>query len=608
MWAYLDTETHLIAPGRLAPKLVCVQLAEDGGEVGIHLATDPATRTTVERVLRQGHIVGHNIAFDLAVIGAHWPDLLPMVWAAYDEARVYDTVTLAQFRDIARGEFSTTSGRYTLAGLAERMIGLYVSKGDDSWQLRYSELDGVPLDAWPAEAIEYATKDVEVTRKLFLTLFPWGSVESPQLRNMPTHVRASFALHLASAWGMRCDPVEVGNLRDEIDRQQGALRQRLIDEGLLRANGTRDDAAVRQRALAVGVSARTATGRVAVNATALQDVSDPLLRQLVEYQTAGKLRSTYLPVVEKGCTEPLHPRYGLVESGRTSCRNPNLQNLPRGGRVRECFVPRPGFVFVAADYHVVELVCLAQVLSNLFGAENCQMAQSLLQGRDLHLVTAANILKIGYHEAVARYKAGFQQVKDARQLAKGLNFGIPGGLGPDKLVQLLKGYGFEVSKLEASQLKTEWLRLYPEMRLYFRHISAETGRFADGAAGCIHPITHFVRGGLDYCSYANHLFQHLAAHGAKSALYCVQRACFTPGTALYGSRLVAFVHDELLLEVPEHCIDAAATELVNIMCAEFSAAATPDVPVHAEAVAMRRWCKDAKPRQDAQGRLIPWEE
>ena len=86
-WVYLDTETHLISPGNLAPKLVSVQIAEDGCDVEIYVASDPRTHDAVARALQGFRVIGHNVAFDLAVLANAFPDLMPEVWRAYDEGR-----------------------------------------------------------------------------------------------------------------------------------------------------------------------------------------------------------------------------------------------------------------------------------------------------------------------------------------------------------------------------------------------------------------------------------------------------------------------------------------------------------------------------------------
>jgi hypothetical protein len=144
------------------------------------------------------------------------------------------------------------------------------------------------------------------------------------------------------------------------------------------------------------------------------------------------------------------------------------------------------------------------------------------------------------------------------------------------------------------------------MRDYFRGVENVVG---PAGLGCqIIPRSGFVRGGCDYCNTANGYFQTLAAHASKAAMWAVcKRAYCDRESALYGSRPVVFVHDEVILETLEEAGDAAAKEIVEVMEAAMQKW-TPDVPVTASAVLMRRWSKGAEPTFSEDGRLIPWEE
>src|SRR5687768_5680104 len=87
----LDTETFLIRPGMGAPPLVCVQYCVDRGDAQIVHATDPALPGLIEGVLRSDRINGHNVAFDMGVLAAWRPSLLPLIFAAYDDDRIVCT-------------------------------------------------------------------------------------------------------------------------------------------------------------------------------------------------------------------------------------------------------------------------------------------------------------------------------------------------------------------------------------------------------------------------------------------------------------------------------------------------------------------------------------
>lgn len=108
-------------------------------------------------------------------------------------------------------------------------------------------------------------------------------------------------------------------------------------------------------------------------------------------------------------------------------------------------------------------------------------------------------------------------------------------------------------------------------------------------------LTGRLRGHPAYCAARNTVFQGLAADGAKLALYRLYRE---------GFRIVNFIHDEVLIELPEnadHTVLAGRVE--SIMVAEMREV-VPDLPVLCEYALMRRWYKGAKPKF-VNGHLVP---
>ena len=113
------------------------------------------------------------------------------------------------------------------------------------------------------------------------------------------------------------------------------------------------------------------------------------------------------------------------------------------------------------------------------------------------------------------------------------------------------------------------------------------------------------RGGLGFTDGCNTYFQGLVADLAKEAVYYVVRACYTRDDALEDCRVVAFIHDEVILEAPIDKASEAADRLVNLMV-DCGQRWLPDVPLRAEATLMERWYKSAEPTYDSTGRLVPW--
>jgi DNA polymerase-1 len=88
---------------------------------------------------------------------------------------------------------------------------------------------------------------------------------------------------------------------------------------------------------------------------------------LLAHRTEAKLYGTYVKGVRKRLYGGrVHPTFNLhgTTSGRLACRNPNLQNIPRGSDIRRLYVPsKPDHVLVGVDYSQAEL----RVLSYLAG-------------------------------------------------------------------------------------------------------------------------------------------------------------------------------------------------------------------------------------------------
>ena len=75
---------------------------------------------------------------------------------------------------------------------------------------------------------------------------------------------------------------------------------------------------------------------------------------------------------------------------------------------------------------------------------------------------------------------------------------------------------------------------------------------------------------------------------------------------MFGSRPVAFLHDEIIIETPEENAASAADELSRIMIAEMRRY-IPDVRVGASAYLSTLWSKKAGPVYNDAGDLIPWQ-
>ena len=111
----------------------------------------------------------------------------------------------------------------------------------------------------------------------------------------------------------------------------------------------------------------------------------------------SKKRGTYADGLIENVREDgrVHPNFKLdgARSGRLSCSQPNLQNIPirsdRGREIRRAFVPRDDdHVLLAADYSQIEL----RVMAELSGDEG--LRDAFQREADIHTETAARVYEV----------------------------------------------------------------------------------------------------------------------------------------------------------------------------------------------------------------------
>lgn len=632
----LDVESHLIKPGCVAPKLVCVTTSN--GQNSIYLAGDGLR--AAREILEHGEMVGHHVFFDLCVLAAEDASLLPLIFRAIDEGRVHCTKIRQMIIDNAEGKLKFvwneetneySKQNYALSNLVQRHLGRDIKakkEGEGIWRLRYNELDGVPLEKWPEEARAYAIDDAVDTRAIF-----FKQEEDCAPNGLPGgregeigQTQAAWALYLAGAWGVRTDASAVAKLKAEVSaeyEEQTAIARRWK---FVRAAGTRDMAAIREAVETWYHEHKkpyqfTPGGQIGTDREQLIEVEcacgfgfhgcncdvDGVHRGLwavAEVVRLSKLLSTYIRALERGTEIPINPAYNpIIETFRTSCSQgmkidgvpmgTNLQNPPRKHGVRECFKARDGSVFAFCDYDTLEMLTLAQTCIELFGY-SC-IADAANAGQDFHLVLAAAMLGISYDDAKQRHADGDPELLEARQFCKIGNYGFAGGMGPTTFVAYAKGYGIVVPLALARSLHTGFRRTWREVRQYFEFASS---LMSDGNRARVveFPKSKLMRGDVSYTAVCNGFFQHRAAMGAKAALYAVSKECYLDlGTPLYGCRPWLFAHDEIGMEIPyagQRASDAALW-LQRVMIDEMKRWC-PDVPIGATAAMTRRWYKGAK--------------
>jgi DNA polymerase-1 len=611
--------------GNMAPKPVCMTVAwAYDNDVHTTIFKQAIIYSNIKLWLKEGYtLIGHNVAYDFACILAHTDDLElhSLIWQAYSEHRILCTKVREQLIDIAYDEFGyhwdkkgeRKKHTYQLADICKRRFGVELDKGDDSWRLRYAELEHIPIEQWPQKAVQYALDDAKYTLMVYQEQEARAQAINYAIPTQWADTRASLALHLTTVWGAATDPEQVNLVWGQVSNRMAELASQLKTTGLVRPAKDKGDglpAITRTmeniRALVVetypGDPPRTDKGAISTTAEVLEECSHPHLKTLLEFVGLQKTVTTYLVKVR---VPIVHASYNAVgaRSDRTSSFNPNIQNQSKVPGVRECFVARPGYVYVAADYDSQEMRTLAQSCLDILGYSSLAQRYQEDPNFDPHLEFAAAMMGISVPHAESLLEQSDPEIARHRQEAKVANFGFPGGLGSNTFVTFARGWDLDISFERSEALKDMWRAQWPEMKEYFKYISSIAGH---GEGTLIIPRSGFTRSGVGYCNAANGHFQTLAAHASKSAMYEVTRAMYDPSIECYLTqcRPILFEHDAIMIEAPEEIGHEAGVELEQIMIHEMNKW-TPNVPAAASALIMRRWSKKAKRKMEG-GRLIVW--
>jgi hypothetical protein len=512
-----DTETELIADEIRIPQLALAS-ASAGDEANCLLRPDQVAEFILAHP--EAHFVFHNVAFDFWVVDRHLRDrgeesARRAWWDACDRNRMSDTMLLDQLIELARRDAGPRPR--DLATVGRLYAGLEISK-DDPYRLRYGEI----IDRDWAEVEEgffaYAIKDPIVTihayRKMLLVareLSDRAGKSCPDLRGDALakfgllsefiQVKGAVALAEVSRRGMHLDQELVGateaGLRRKLDRAVASLRELcpdLFKTRRDRATGqlvlqyskrtgapAKSQKALQQQLAAIGdelaISVpETRRGLSTSVKVWIEHVKlDPFLEGWIAVEELSKLCQFFAGMREA----VVHPRYRpLLRTGRTSCTGPNIQQVPRDGRFRRAFVASPGHFLLAVDYSFIELRTLAAVCLQRYGRS--VLADVIRRGIDPHAYTAAMIHGLPLDEFMS-WRDDEAEVeingvrrplkrhfKEARQFAKPINFGVPGGLGVARLVDYARNtYKVEMTLEQAQAFRTKLItQIYPELGDY----------------------------------------------------------------------------------------------------------------------------------------------
>lgn len=327
---------------------------------------------------------------------------------------------------------------------------------------------------------------------------------------------------------------------------------------------------------------KTRGGQISTAQDILEKLSGrhPVVDSLLEFRKLEKLRSTYLEPLPRlmGADGRIRTTFNQLATatGRLSSSNPNLQNIPvrgpLGQRMRACFTAPEGRLLVSADYSQIELRVLAHL------SQDSTLLQAFRDGADIHSRTASLLFDTP-PEAIT---------PDQRRNAKTINFGLIYGMGANKLANELG-----ISLAEAKSFMARYFERLVGLKVFYETVeeNARQQGYVTTLAGRRRLLPDISAGNPQQQALAkrqaiNTLIQGSAADIIKLAMLAAHH---DPLLRSLNATLLLQVHDELLLEVPEHNAQQAGERLAELMGTIQPGGIVLDVPLLADWGAGKNW-------------------
>jgi len=186
-----------------------------------------------------------------------------------------------------------------------------------------------------------------------------------------------------------------------------------------------------------------------------------IIQVLLDYRGAFKQISSFIDGWYKRMIDGyIYPGYKVngTVTGRPSCSNPNLQQVPRDPFIRSLIGAPPGWAFFEIDQSQVELR-LAAVAAN-----EPTMLAVFRSGGDIHESTYQRTFGLSTEEAVAHIEDPGKrkaQLKEERKKAKAINFGFIYGMGWKLFMEYAATkFGLVVSQAEAKKIRKRFFEIY----------------------------------------------------------------------------------------------------------------------------------------------------
>ncbi len=458
-------------------------------------------------------------------------ELYPLMYYGYNSFKVnFDT-------QIAEYVLDVSKSKYDLKTIAlERMMVALPSENE------YIGSD--QIDMFSDDSGKYCDYSVLLNSCVFkLKDLQKKELASEELENVYYNVELPLVEVMASLElsGIKVDSKFLTDFGIELKAKINELEAKICDLAGEKFNikSTQQLGEILFEKLGLKAQKKTKTG-YSTSAEILEKLKDdhPIIPLILEYRNLTKLDSTYvegmIPLIASDGKVHAHFQQTVTTTGRISCTEPNLQNIPvrqeLGRKLRNAFYADEGYILIGADYSQIELRVLAHL------AQDEGLIDAFNKGEDIHRLTASKVLGIPVDQVTSL----------DRSRAKAVNFGVIYGMSSFGLSSELS-----ITRSDAEKYISEYFIKHPKVAKYMdeqKALAKATGHSTtiSGRKRAIPEInsSQFMVRQLGERLAMNSPIQGSAADIIKIAMINVYNEL---KERFPDSKLILQVHDELII-------------------------------------------------------------
>jgi DNA polymerase I-like protein with 3'-5' exonuclease and polymerase domains len=340
-----------------------------------------------------------------------------------------------------------------------------------------------------------------------------------------------------------CETWEIKKWEEEIEKRKTPKGKSLVAKPVFSFTSDRQIGEIIYGGDYLGIPAKEKTkkGSPSTSYDALQEISKeyPEIQNICDYKQTKAVYGTFVKgLLERIEDGKVHPHFSVngTTTGRLSSSNPNFQNMPQEGVIRNFILPDTGCLIVGADYESLEV------------------------GVELNLTEDKNLLKI-FQEGASKHDITAAAVGMSRKDAKTLNFLCQYGGGVWKIQDT-----FKVSEKTAQEIYDKYWIAYAGVMEYKKRVFKELAD-TNQVVNCFGRVRHFSppKNKWERESQQRQAYSHMVQGPGAEMTNCATYRIANYFKVKDIGRLLFSVHDEIVCSIKQDLTDHGKESIVVLM-------------------------------------------